>query len=92
MLSDLDKCVANLYMKHRLNLDQNNGDPIGFGITPNTSKNGLRTTSASAFIYGNKLPNLEIFTGSSVSKIVFEANKAVGVEYNGVLGIHLKAS
>ncbi|UKZ95238.1 uncharacterized protein TrAFT101_010087 [Trichoderma asperellum] len=66
---------------YSINLDQNDGDPIGFGLSLNSNKKGFRTTSDSAFLK-KSLPNLRIYRGSFVSKIVFEEKRAVGVQCN----------
>jgi choline dehydrogenase-like flavoprotein len=66
-----------------LNLDPNDGDPIGFGLALHSTKNGLRITSESAFLRQG-LPNLRIHQGTVVSKIIFENKKAVGVQCNGI--------
>ncbi|KAL6887026.1 alcohol oxidase [Trichoderma evansii] len=65
-----------------LNLDQNDGDPIGFGLPLNSTKCGFRTTSESAFLKKN-IPNLQIRQGSFISKIIFEEKRAIGVQCNG---------
>ncbi|KAH7074888.1 hypothetical protein BKA63DRAFT_533899 [Paraphoma chrysanthemicola] len=65
---------------YRLNLDQNDGDSIGIGLTPATTKNGLRTTSASAYLDHKDLPNLTIITDTQVAKVLFNGCKATGVE------------
>ncbi|KAL9468837.1 hypothetical protein ACSS6W_010531 [Trichoderma asperelloides] len=66
---------------YSINLDQNDGDPIGFGLSLNSNKKGFRTTSDSAFLK-KRLPNLRIYRSSLVSKIIFEEKRAVGVQCN----------
>lgn len=61
-----------------LNLDINNGNPIGFGANPATAKAGMRSTSAA---YLEDPPhNLTIITRCQATKIIFEGKRAVGVE------------
>ncbi|KAH7087858.1 hypothetical protein FB567DRAFT_443230 [Paraphoma chrysanthemicola] len=71
---------AGIESGYPLNLDQNDGDPIGIGLTPATTKNGLRTTSASAYLDNKDLPNLTIITNTQVVKVLFDGNKAIGVK------------
>jgi hypothetical protein len=61
-------------------VDPNGGDLVGFSLAPATSLKQVRTTSASAFIYGRELANLHVLTNSRVTKVVFDGKRAVGVE------------
>ena len=62
-----------------VNPDVNRGDPMGMGIGPCCIYNGTRVTSASAYL--SQAPdNLAIECDSLVSRIRFEAKRAVGVE------------
>ncbi|KAF6804213.1 glucose-methanol-choline oxidoreductase [Colletotrichum sojae] len=63
---------------HKRNLDPNDGDPIGFSLNPTTSLNGMRTTSASAFLEKGVPRNLTILTQSRIVKILFENDRAIG--------------
>ncbi|KAL2009579.1 hypothetical protein VTN00DRAFT_5386 [Thermoascus crustaceus] len=65
---------------HPINLDQNTGNPIGVAIGISSSSSGIRTTSSSAYLISKELLNLTIWTNSTVSKILFEGKRAVGVE------------
>ncbi|EHK45629.1 hypothetical protein TRIATDRAFT_40254 [Trichoderma atroviride IMI 206040] len=65
-----------------INLDQNDGNPIGFGLSLNSNKKGFRTTSDSAFL-NKSLPNLQIYRDSFVTKIIFDRKRAIGVQCNG---------
>ncbi|KAL7921525.1 alcohol oxidase [Trichoderma austrokoningii] len=67
---------------YSINLDQNDGDPIGFGLSLNTNGRGFRTTSESAFLKKG-IPNLRIYQGSFVTKIIFDGKRAIGVQFNG---------
>ncbi|KAI8169650.1 hypothetical protein K4K49_012030 [Colletotrichum sp. SAR 10_70] len=70
---------AGVDLGHKRNLDPNDGDPIGFSLNSSTSLNGVRTTSASAFIETGIPPNLTILTESRIVKILFEKDRAIGV-------------
>jgi choline dehydrogenase-like flavoprotein len=48
-------------------------------MPPATTYQGLRVTAASAYLK-EKPENLTIKTNSEVSRVIFEAKKAVGVE------------
>ncbi|XP_044593925.1 glucose dehydrogenase [FAD, quinone]-like isoform X1 [Cotesia glomerata] len=60
-----------------------NGDTItGFTIAQSTSKNGVRVSSASAFLRPiRNRRNLHIALNATVTKILIEGRKAVGVQY-----------
>ena len=62
--------------------DFNNAEPEGVGIYKVTQKNGSRCSAAAAYLktYRNRA-NLTIHTGAQVTRILFEANRAIGVEY-----------
>ncbi|CZR66954.1 related to alcohol oxidase [Phialocephala subalpina] len=61
-----------------INKDLNSGNLIGLGMSPLSSENGLRTTSASANL--KTVPdNLEIWTDAPVARVLFESKRAVGV-------------
>lgn len=61
------------------NLDFNSGDPIGVGIFPmSTSKEG-RTTSATSHLV-NTPDNLEIWTDTTVQRLLFDGSQVLGVE------------
>lgn len=53
---------------------------MGFGLPPQTSLKGYRTTSASAFIGGKTLGNLKVLANSRAVKVITKGNRAVGVE------------
>lgn len=60
-----------------------NGDQFtGFTVGQTTSKNGVRMSSAAAFLRPVRhRRNLQIALNATVTKIVIENNKAVGVQY-----------
>lgn len=62
-----------------MNLDQNTGNPIGWGLSPLTGHNGSRVTAASACLHSPP-SNLVIWTNSEVQRVIFEKTTAVGVE------------
>ncbi|KAF8859468.1 glucose-methanol-choline oxidoreductase [Acephala macrosclerotiorum] len=62
-----------------INKDLNSGNLLGLGMSPICAQDGLRTTSASAFL--KTIPeNLEIWTDTLVAKVLFEGKRAVGVQ------------
>ncbi|KAI9665884.1 MAG: hypothetical protein M1821_003819 [Bathelium mastoideum] len=66
-----------------INRDLNSGDPIGLGLFPTTSKDGIRSTAADAFLADTPPTNPKVQNWSPVHKVVFEGAKAVGVEVEG---------
>jgi choline dehydrogenase len=54
----------------------------GFCYSQQTTRNGLRASSAAAFLHPvEKRPNLRIETNAMVTRILFQGNRAVGVEF-----------
>lgn len=75
---------------HRFNEDYNGESQEGVGYFQLTTRNGLRCSSATAYLKPARgRQNLEIITKAHVNKIVFEGKRAVGVEIrrNGVVEI-----
>ncbi|KAK2775309.1 glucose-methanol-choline oxidoreductase [Colletotrichum kahawae] len=70
---------AGVDLGHKRNLDPNDGDPIGFSLNSSTSLNGVRTTSASAFLERHVPPNLTILTESRIVQILLENGRAIRV-------------
>jgi len=65
-----------------VNGDVNNGNPLGLGVLPSTSRKGRRVTAAAAYL--SDVPdNLHIVTGAPVTKILLEGKRAVGVIAKG---------
>ena len=64
-----------------LNPDHNSGDPIGMSLMINSAHAGLRTTAKE--LITPKPNNLIVLTGTLVQRIIFQGNKAIGVESNG---------
>lgn len=63
------------------NPDFNSGDPTGCGLYQITARNGRRSSAAVAYLNpARKRHNLRIVTGSTVTRVVIEKGRAVGVE------------
>ncbi|OQU98518.1 hypothetical protein CLAIMM_04292 [Cladophialophora immunda] len=68
---------------HRLNADNNDGDPVGFSVAQFSVRDGVRVTSANAFLdeqQRRNLPNLTVTLDTLCSRIIFRDNRAHGVE------------
>ncbi|KAI9697245.1 MAG: hypothetical protein M1836_004809 [Candelina mexicana] len=65
-----------------INKDLNSGNPIGMGVPPSTSSMGQRVTAASSYLV-DAPKNLTIVTNTTVTRILFDGKKAVGVESSG---------
>ena len=63
-----------------LNPDHNSGDPIGMSLMINSAHAGVRTTAKE--LITPKPDNLTIVTSTLVQRIIFQGNKAIGVESN----------
>ncbi|KAL2832610.1 hypothetical protein BDW59DRAFT_181040 [Aspergillus cavernicola] len=63
------------------NLDHNSGDPIGISLGINSAFQGVRVTAGDLLV--DKPRNLEIQTEKTVTRVVFEDDRAVGVEVDG---------
>ncbi len=67
---------------HPFNADYNGATQSGVGYAQASQKNGRRYSSASAFLAPVKnRPNLNVIMGAHVRRIVFDKNRAVGVEF-----------
>lgn len=61
--------------------DLNSSDDERIGSSPATIKNGLRQSAAKAFLHpATKRSNVTVRTGVLATKVVFEGERAVGVE------------
>jgi choline dehydrogenase-like flavoprotein len=61
--------------------DLNSSDAERVGSSPATIRNGLRQSAAKAFLHpAEKRPNLTVRTGVVATGLVFEGDRAVGVE------------
>ena len=66
---------------HRLNNDFNGSQQLGAGFYQVTQRRGRRCSSASAYLHPVKnRPNLNVFTGSQVARLLFRGDRAIGVE------------
>lgn len=76
-----------------INKDFNGKSQEGIGYYQVTQKNGLRCSSANAFLTPNlSRTNLTLITGVNVEKVIIEDKKATGVIYQkGNKAIHLSA-
>jgi choline dehydrogenase len=64
------------------NSDFNGAEQEGVGLFQVTIKDGVRWSSANAFLKpAIKRPNLQVITGADVSRVLIEGDRAVGVEY-----------
>jgi choline dehydrogenase len=75
----VDACIS---MGYDYNPDFNGMHQEGAGFYQLTVKDGKRHSAASAFLVPIlQRPNLTITTGALVTRLLFEGNRAVGVEY-----------
>ena len=68
---------------HALNTDHNDGDPVGIAVAQMNVDEGVRRSSAAAFLPTSarpKLDNLTVITRTICKRIIFEENRVVGVE------------
>jgi 4-pyridoxate dehydrogenase len=74
---------AGAMLGHPSTEDYNGAQQHGFGRTQANIADGRRASTASAYLRP-ALPrkNLQVETGALVTRIVFEGNRAVGVEYS----------
>ncbi|WP_250459981.1 GMC family oxidoreductase [Microbulbifer litoralis] len=69
---------------HRLNNDFNGGQQGGVGFYQVTQKHGRRCSAASAYLHPVKnRPNLSVFTGRQVARLLFRGDRVTGVELLG---------
>ncbi|SDJ82319.1 GMC family oxidoreductase [Microbulbifer yueqingensis] len=66
---------------HRLNNDFNGSQQSGVGFYQVTQRRGRRCSSAAAYLHPviNR-PNLDVFTGSQVARLLFHGDRVIGVE------------
>lgn len=67
----------------RIRDDFNGAEQEGLGIYQVTQKNGERWSAARGYIHPHmgRRPNLRVETEAQATRIIFEGNRAVGVEY-----------
>jgi len=62
--------------------DFNSGEPVGFGRGHCFVSGGRRMSSARAYLHPvRSRPNLEVRTGVQATRLLFDADRAAGVEY-----------
>jgi choline dehydrogenase-like flavoprotein len=67
---------------HNFTEDYNGREQIGFGRAQFTIRNGRRASAAAAFLRpALRRPNLTVKTGAQATRVLFERNRAIGVEY-----------
>ncbi|KAI9736269.1 MAG: hypothetical protein M1834_001155 [Cirrosporium novae-zelandiae] len=67
---------------HDINPDHNNGNPLGISVAQFNTDNGVRVTSATAFLSDNtrrRLKNLTIVTNTICSRLIFNRKRINGV-------------
>lgn len=73
---------AGIGMGYPRNDDFNGASQTGVGLYEVTQKNGVRHSTAAAFLTPILTrPSLKVETSAHVTRILFEGNRAVGVEY-----------
>ncbi|HQU50259.1 MAG TPA: GMC family oxidoreductase N-terminal domain-containing protein, partial [Casimicrobiaceae bacterium] len=71
------------------NDDFNGATTYGVGAYQLTIRGGWRESASRAFLHPSRArPNLELRTGAQVSRVLFEGNRAVGVEWIERDGLH----
>jgi choline dehydrogenase-like flavoprotein len=67
---------------HKANDDFNGPEQDGVGYYQLTQRNGMRCSAAVAYLHpAMARPNLEVITDALCTRILFDGNRAVGVEY-----------
>ena len=75
--------IASQEAGHTINPDLNDGDPIGLAIPQMNIGDGIRGTSATAFLdtkSRSRLNNLTIVTRTICARVLFSGKEATGVE------------
>jgi len=77
-----DILAAAVERGYPLSEDLNGDQFTGFTVAQATTKNGVRVSSAAAFLRPMRhRSNLQIALNATATKIIVENNKAVGVQY-----------
>jgi choline dehydrogenase len=67
---------------HKANADFNGPEQDGMGYYQLTQRNGMRCSAAVAYLHpAMGRPNLEVITDALATRILFDGDRAVGVEY-----------
>src|SRR6266571_2777349 len=73
---------AALQAGHKANDDFNGPEQDGVGYYQLTQRNGMRCSAAVAYLHpAMARPNLEVMTDALCTRILFDGNRAIGVEY-----------
>lgn len=63
------------------NDDYNGARYEGVGYLQLNTRNGQRCDTATAYLQGKRVPNLHVVTEATVTRVVMEGRRAVGIEY-----------
>jgi len=74
--------MRSAYHYHPKNLDHNTGNPIGVSVCQQVIHDGKRVTASGAYLASSP-PNLTVMTEASITKVLFQDKKAVGVQADG---------
>ncbi|KAG6450989.1 hypothetical protein O3G_MSEX006856 [Manduca sexta] len=78
---DIDYLVSFAEIGNNIKLDINTNDTLGYTEAMMTISKGIRQSSAYAFLSDYKhRPNLHVLKNTLVTKIIFDNNKAIGVQ------------
>eukprot|EP00922_Rhytidocystis_sp_ex-Travisia-forbesii_P052082 GHVS01077297.1.p1 GENE.GHVS01077297.1~~GHVS01077297.1.p1 ORF type:complete len:559 (-),score=54.72 GHVS01077297.1:369-1847(-) len=72
--------------------DVNGYQQEGFGKSQLTVGKGIRSSTAAAYLHASSLPNLTVWTGKFVERVLFRDGKASGVAVEGVGEVPVRAS
>ena len=73
---------AGIAAGHPVTEDYNGAQQHGFGRMQSTIRNGRRCSAADAYLRpALRRPNLRVETGAHATRIVFDGERAIGVEY-----------
>lgn len=70
------------------NDDFNGAKQLGTGYVQTTTRNGWRWSTASGYLRGRAMANIDLQLKAMVEKIVFEGHRAVGVSWADSMGRH----
>jgi choline dehydrogenase-like flavoprotein len=79
----MDACLeAAQQAGHKPNGDFNGPEQDGVGYYQLTQRNGMRCSAAMAYLHpAMARPNLEVLTDALCTRILFDGDRAAGVEY-----------
>ena len=70
--------LMSFHHQRPLNLDVNDGNPIGIGICVSTGYRGRRSTAAD--LISNPPDNLTVIINTPVDQVLFDGKTAIGVK------------